>query len=593
MSAQTPIKRAAIYARYSTDLQSVTSITDQIRLCHRIAEDNGWMVVEIFTDDAISGGTHLRPGFQKLQQAAQNGDFDIIVSEALDRLSRDQEHSAGLYKQMCFLDIDIVTKLEGKINEMHIGLGGTMNALFLKNLGQKTHRGLEGRVEAGKSGGGRSYGYTVDRQSLADGTFTRGELILCPEEAAVVRRIFNAYDSGQSARAIAVALNAEGVPAPRSGKGTGTWSFSTIAGNWKRGTGILNNELYNGERVWNRQRYIKDPNTGKRQARLNPEHEWVRNAMPDLRLIDQDLWHRVKVRQGAIRETLTDAQRGNNSNPLGTIRRAKHLFSGLLKCGCCDGSYTLMNKTKYGCASARNKGTCGNRKLIKREHVEERILNGLKNKLMDPEMLKEFVAEYQREWNRLHSEGTSARNSLERDLKKASAQIDKIVEAITAGMFHASMKSKMDDLEARKAELTAKLAALPEQNPIVLHPALAETYSKKVAALSDSLNHEESKAEASELLRGLVSEVRLYPDADAPNGHVIELYGELAAILELSGPRNNKTHRFTGGVSVSMVAGGRTKLNLHGRERLVENDPNQLKYLTFAPDISAWRYATN
>ncbi|MEM5470096.1 recombinase family protein, partial [Celeribacter marinus] len=91
----------------------------------------------------------------------------------------------------------------------------------------------------------------------------------------------------------------------------------------------------------------------------------------------------------------------------------------------------------------------------------------------DPEMLKEFVAEYQREWNRLHSEGTSARTSLERDLKQVGTQIDKIVDAITAGMFHASMKSKMDDLEIRKAELESNHAALPAQAPIVLHPALA------------------------------------------------------------------------------------------------------------------------
>jgi hypothetical protein len=123
---------------------------------------------------------------------------------------------------MRFLGIDIITKSEGEINEMHIGLGGTMNALFLKNLGQKTHRGLEGRVVSGKSGGGRSYGYTVDRQPLSDGTWTTGELTICPNEAAVVRRIFTAYDSGQSARAIAVSLNSEGILAPRSGRGTGT-----------------------------------------------------------------------------------------------------------------------------------------------------------------------------------------------------------------------------------------------------------------------------------------------------------------------------------------------------------------------------------
>ena len=74
-------------------------------------------------------------------------------------------------------------------------------------------------------------------------------------------------------------------------------------------------------------------------------------------------------------------------------------------------------------------------------------------------------------------------------------------------------------------------------------------------ALSDSLNDEASKSEASELLRGLVSEVRLHPDESVEDGHVIELYGELAAILELTAPKNDNTHRFTGGLSLQVVAG--------------------------------------
>ena len=81
-----------------------------------------------------------------------------------------------------------------------------------------------------------------------------------------------------------------------SGQG---WGPSTIHGNGQRGTGILNNELYIGEQVWNRLRYIKDPQTGKRISRFNPPSEWVTHDVPDLRIIDQDLWDRVKARQGA------------------------------------------------------------------------------------------------------------------------------------------------------------------------------------------------------------------------------------------------------------------------------------------------------
>lgn len=128
-----------------------------------------------------------------------HGGFDVIVAEALDRLSRDQEHVAALYKRMRYLDVMIVTKADGEINEMHIGLGGTMNALFLRHLAQKTHRGLEGRVRAGKSAGGISYGYRLKRRPLADGSLSTGERSIDPAEAAIVQRIFRDYVHGKSA----------------------------------------------------------------------------------------------------------------------------------------------------------------------------------------------------------------------------------------------------------------------------------------------------------------------------------------------------------------------------------------------------------
>ena len=191
--------RAAIYARYSSDQQSAASIDDQVRLCRRLCTDNGWTVVDVFTDEAMSGASHLRPGFQHLQNAAIKGEVDVIVSEALDRLSRDQEHIAGLYKRMSYLGVKIVTKSEGEINELHIGLGGTMSALFLKQLAQKTHRGLEGRIKAGKSAGGLSFGYKMERHFRPDGTFTTGERSIDPIQAALIQRIFTDYDRGKSA----------------------------------------------------------------------------------------------------------------------------------------------------------------------------------------------------------------------------------------------------------------------------------------------------------------------------------------------------------------------------------------------------------
>jgi len=75
---------------------------------------------------------------------------------------------------------------------------------------------------------------------------------------------------------------------------------STIHGNRLRGTGILNNELYIGRLVWNRLRYVKDPETGKRVSRLNPDSGWIVQSVPGLRIVDQELWERVKTRQGTL-----------------------------------------------------------------------------------------------------------------------------------------------------------------------------------------------------------------------------------------------------------------------------------------------------
>ena len=182
--------RAVIYTRYSTDLQSDASIEDQQRLCVRLIADHGWITAETYADRGLSGASHLRPGYQKLLEDARSGRFDVVVAEGLDRISRDQEHIAAFFKQMRFLSIPIVTVAEGEVSELHIGLKGTMSSLLLKDLGQKTRRGLEGRVRKGKSAGGVTYGYDVVRHLQADDSPTTGERAINTDQAEIVRHIF-------------------------------------------------------------------------------------------------------------------------------------------------------------------------------------------------------------------------------------------------------------------------------------------------------------------------------------------------------------------------------------------------------------------
>ena len=201
--------RAVVYARYSTDLQREASIDDQIRLCRAYVERQGWAYRHAYTDRAVSGASALRPAYQALLEDARRGDFGVVVAEALDRLSRDQEDIAGLLKRLRFAGVRLFTLAEGEIGELHIGLKGTMNALFLKDLAAKTRRGLEGRVRAGRSGGGLCYGYDVVREHDARGEPIHGGRKINEAEAAVVSRIFTEFAAGKSPRAIAHGLNAE------------------------------------------------------------------------------------------------------------------------------------------------------------------------------------------------------------------------------------------------------------------------------------------------------------------------------------------------------------------------------------------------
>lgn len=546
--------KVALYARYSSDNQRDASIADQFRMCRLHAEKQGWQIVEEYSDHAISGSSLLRPGIQALISDATRGRFDLILAEAMDRLSRDQEDIAGLFKRMSYSDVKMFTLSEGEVSHLHVGLKGTMNALFLKDLADKTRRGQRGRVEAGKSGGGNSYGYDVVKKLDASGEPIRGDRTINEAQAEVVRRIFRDYAAGKSAKTIAFALNRDGIAAPSGGE----WGFSTINGNPKRGNGILNNEMYVGKIVWNRQRFVKDPDSGKRQARPNPESEWVIQEAPELRILDDDLWNAVKARQDDNRierdeSGLADVRTMNYR------RRPKYLFSGLTKCACCGGGYSAISATLIGCSTARNKGTCDNRVNIRREELETRVLNALRTKLVDPEMFARFCEVFTQEMNRLRREGRAGIASAEAEIAKIDRELDTLLNLILKGGAADAINAKMVLLEQRKKELALFLADAEEPPPL-LHPSMALQYRKRVQQLYEALQdeEEEKRIEAADILRSLVDKIVLTP----VDGKVeIDVQGDLAGILMISAQTKNPALG-AGSSQVKMVAGARNHLKL-------------------------------
>ncbi len=556
--------RAALYARYSSDNQRDASIEDQLRLCRIHAERQGWHVAESYCDRAVSGASLVRPGIQALLADAVRGNFDLVLAEALDRVSRDQEDVAGVYKRLTFAGIKIVTLSEGEITHLHVGLKGTMNALFLKDLADKTRRGLRGRVEKGKAGGGLCYGYRVVTKIDMAGEPIRGERAIKPAEATVVRRIFKEFAAGKSPRAIARDLNQQAIP----GAGGRPWSEGAIRGHACRGNGVLNNELYVGCLVWNRQHFLKNPATGKRVSRRNPEPEWIRAAVPELRIIDDSLWQAAKDRQSEIARlfeaTIRGVQAARAAN-LSSLRRPAFLLSGLLACGCCGDKYGIITRDRYGCLNHFRRGTCANGRTIRRSVIEARVLSGLRDKLVSPEAVSAAVRAYHEEMNRLNHQRRGQAEADRQALQKVERAIKGIMAAIEDGLYQPSMKARMAELERQKADVEGRIRKAPIDLPDV-NPNIAEIYRVKVAALSDALADPEANREAATAIRSLIGEVVIAPGEHRGEVNAV-LRGELMAILDLAADKRSAVSPATG-VITTTAAGPRFEPGADDNPRL-------------------------
>ncbi len=368
-----------------------------------------------------------------------------------------------------------------------------------------------------------------------------------------VRRIFREFAAGVAPRQLARTLNAEGVPGP----GGRPWTDTTIRGQAERGIGILNNPIYAGELSWNRCSYVKNPSTGRREARANPPEQWENRSLPELRIVDQELWEQVKQRQADLSFVIGRNEAGQHLNQ---THRRKFVLSGLLKCGHAVGGYTIMASDRYGCAAFTKSGTCANGATISRASVERRVLGALQDRMLAPELVGAFVEPYQTEIaaDRLKLERQAAAGRHE--LEDVTRRLAGVVDAMERGGWSPALQARPSELEARKARIEA---ALPGQSQaaasVVLHPAAtAETYRAEGSNLVTALTDPEVQGEAGEALRALIDHVRMVPDAAAPNRHHLELHGDLAMVLHVGTSANGSS--MTAPVPAAALAGWRKRV---------------------------------
>jgi site-specific DNA recombinase len=510
--------KTAIYARFSSTLQNERSIDDQVRLCRERAEREGWEVVDVFADYAISGAVRERPALNAM--LARAAEFDQVAAEAIDRISRDLEDIAGIHKRLTFARCRIFTLSEGEIGDMHVAFNGGMAAMFRRNLADKIRRGQKGRVASGRIPGGLCYGYRKVARLDARGEPELGLREIDPDQADVIRRIYREFLAGLSPRSIAQRLNAEGVPAPSGGK----WRDGTINGDPVRANGILRNPIYAGVLVYNRTSMVRDPATRKRVSRVNPESEWQRHDVPDLRIVDQADWEAVQRQK-----------RGAGNWSFQRQRRPKRLLSGLLRCGDCGDPYVVIGQQKWGCRGHRTGGGCVNGRTIDNAPLERRVLAGLKDRLLDPELVSICVKEYHEQHVRARRDESAKRAKLERKLADVAGKVDRFVAAIGSGA--GGIEEIVQALAKARAERSAiqrELADIESMPVIALHPRVAADYRAAVETLTDTLHDDpEAMLDAVPAIRSLIDQIVLTP-RDHCRGLDVDLHGRLANLIALA-----------------------------------------------------------
>jgi site-specific DNA recombinase len=524
-------KVAAVYARFSSDLQRDRSITDQFALCEGFAKREGIKIVARFSDRAKSGASMFdRDGLIELREAAKRREFNAIIVESLDRLSRDQEDLAGLYKRLSHYGVEILTVNEGKTSAIHVGIRGLFGSLFLADLGAKIKRGHDGRVREGRFPGAVTYGY--DRVPGRP-----GERVINEKEAEVVRRIFQQYASGESPRAIAEALTSDGIPTPDGAK---HWNHQTfVGGSYKRG--IIGNRLYIGEIIWNTHRSVKDPDTGKTLKRPTPESEHMVTKVPELRIIDQELWDTAQ----AIRERRAVTKFGPGGKVLRrpVAARDAHLLAGVLRCGACNSHMRIGQVSRNGsarvvCAAAHQHGTCQHRKSYDIEVLKKTVLDNFRTSLIDPERIKKATKAYHDEYERAARESNAERQAAIRQLNKVKVQIDRIVNTIIDVGNSSAMSAALKEREAERAHLEERVRLLSADTVVEMHPAAIKRYVASIEELHRKLTSGDAVDEAKAAFRNIIDSIIVHPTPKRAD-YEISAYGRLSAIMgiDLSPPR--------------------------------------------------------
>jgi site-specific DNA recombinase len=513
---------AAIYARKSTEQNGVAdeakSVARQIEHAKVYAARKGWIVVDdhVYTDDGISGAEFVkRPGFIRLMNAlSPRPPFQVLVMSEESRLGREQIETAYALKQITDAGVRVFFYLEDRertldnaMDKVMLSLTNFAAEMEREKARQRTYDAMLRKAKALQVTGGKLYGYdNVDVPGPA-GTRAYVTRQANEEQAAVVRRIFEMYAAGTGMLTIAKTLNAEHVSPPR-GRG---WAPSGVRA-------MLYNEMYRGMIVWNRSQKIVRGGTKKQRTR--DHSEWLRLEAPELRIISEELWQRVKAR---LQERANAFPRSPKTHKLmGRPRyqdESAYLLTGFARCTVCGGPVGTEVRVHgsngkrqtiphYACLDNRRRGAaiCTNGVAVRQDVVDRAILEAI-TEVLRPEVLTLAVDKALEKLSRRRSQHAGRRQEIERELTDMQRKMDRLLDALTDSSLPTDeIKTRLTAEKARKSALTAELEKLEQLMKVagVDTAQLKRRIEERVADITSLLAR--NTVQARQMLRKLLAD---------------------------------------------------------------------------------------
>jgi site-specific DNA recombinase len=538
--------RCAIYARYSTDMQSPASIEDQIRNCRQFAHNQGWQVLDnrIYSDRAVSGASkEARRAFGEMVSLALSPecDFEIILADDTSRLARDIVDQVSVFRELKYKGVALVYVSQG-IDTRHedaetlLTVHGLVDGLYIRELAKKTHRGMAGKVLGNMSAGGKLFGYRTEPVPDPSGRLDRhgnpsllGHRIMIDEaEAAVVRRIFLLYFDGTSLRGIARKLNSEGISHPGKGRKREArgWASSSVRA-------ILVNDKYVGKWWWNKTRWVKRPGTNKHKCIPRPREEWIGGQREELRIIDQELWDNVHERRAQVSAAYRRKDDGSLSGQRKETVYSRYILSGLLRCGVCGGNMIIAGRDYYACSNHRNKGesVCPNCRSVRRTRLEQEIVDAIQRELLSPSAVKKVI---ERARQQIEEGPESCLNELEARRAEVNYRISNLIEFIAQGQQSNAVQIALAESESQLAKLDEKIKRERSVSRGLQFDANA--IRQQLADLGELLSAD--SATAGKALKTIIDTVTVIPGGyERGQDQKIKLQGGLTAALSTAGGR--------------------------------------------------------